>query len=202
MKRFCILVVIAIGIGFIPLAILSGSSPEPVSADIKTDAPYTWGTAKDGLRIGLAHVGLDSQSRPQFRVAIQNVGEKDLVLNLGMLLGNGKSQHTSALKLIVTYASGKSRELINEPGGGGIAGRMDPFIVPLPSGCSYVVRVDFDNYAFAPTTDSKPSILVRSETKITVIFEGKAIDDRNAAIPAMPYWTGSIQSTVTTNMAI
>src|SRR5262245_36274560 len=47
----------------------------------------------------------------RFYVSIENVSEYDTVLNLGLMLGNGKILQPEALRLLVTAADGQVKEL-------------------------------------------------------------------------------------------
>jgi len=82
---------------------------------------------------------------PKFKVELRNAGKNDLILNLGIMLANGRKQYPNAIVLILTDQDGKSRRLeLRDPAV--IAGRMDPLIVPLPVGSSYSLPVDLDRY--------------------------------------------------------
>lgn len=158
-------------------------------------ANYAWGEKLDGLRIGISPVKPYQQNdndKTRFNVALQNVGKKDLVLNLGMMLANGKYQYARAVKLIFTDHNGKSYEFHNNldrrPG---IAGRVDPFLVPLAGGCTYVLRVDFDNYWLVPVGTSLP----KGQYHVAAVFEGKALDFKDTNLYTRDtYWAGVIKS--------
>ncbi len=136
----------------------------------------------------------NDSDKPQFRVALQNIGEKDLVLNLGIMLANGKEQYSTAVKLIFTDANSNTYEFHNNIGRHpGIAGRLDPFVVPLAVGCTYVLRLDFDSYWLVPVGTSLPN----GQYRVTAVFDGKFVDHTNLdmeGISLMPYWTGTIKS--------
>jgi len=154
----------------------SGGSPGSTLVDVNDrtgamlDEPanYAWGEKLNGLRIGISQVKPYQQNdKTWFNVALQNVGKKDLVLNLGIMLANGKEQYSTAVKLIFTDPNGKSYEFHNKIGRHpGIAGRIDPFVVPLAVGCTYVLRGKAAGF-------------------INLDMEG---------ISLMPYWTGTIKS--------
>lgn len=160
-------------------------------------ANYAWGEKLDGLRIGISPVKTYQQNdndKTRFNVTLQNVGKKDLVLNLGMMLANGKEQYSTGVKLIFTDPNGKTYEFHNNIGRHpGIAGRVDPFVVPLAVGCTYVLRVDFDNYWLVPVGISLP----KGQYHVAAIFESKAVVHTNLdmeGISLMLYWTGVIKS--------
>ena len=160
-------------------------------------AHCAWGEELNGLRIGISQVKRPEQNdhcKPQFSLALQNVGKKALVLNLGIMLANGKEQYSTAVKLIFTGPNGKNYEFHNNIGRHpGIAGRVDPFVVPLAVGCTYILKVDFDNYWFVPVGASLP----KGQYRITAVFDGKTADYINLDVEGMalmPYWTGTIKS--------
>lgn len=64
-----------------------------LSAALKPSAE-TWGEAVSGLQMTIyldRAEGVPSKA-PKFRVELRNAAQKDLVVNLGMMLANGKMQ--------------------------------------------------------------------------------------------------------------
>ena len=107
----------------------------------------TWGKAVSGLQmtIYLDHAEGAPSKAPKFRVELRNAGQNDLVVNLGMMLANGKRQYPNAVALTLTDAQGKSRRLdLREPAM--IAGRVDPFVVPIPVDATFSIPVNLDAY--------------------------------------------------------
>jgi len=152
----------------------------------------------DGLRISISQVKLPEQNdndKPRFNVALQNVGKKDLVLNLGIMLANGKEQYSTAVKLIFTDPNGKSCEFHNNIGRHpGIAGRLDPFIVPLAAGGTYVLRADFDNY-WSVSPVGVPVPLPKGRYRVAAVFNGKAVTFKQTGVYTQDlYWNGVIKS--------
>src|SRR5580698_9451601 len=47
---------------------------------------------------------------PKFRMELQNVGKRDLVLKLGITLSNGSKQYPDALVLMIIDPQGKARQ--------------------------------------------------------------------------------------------
>jgi hypothetical protein len=63
---------------------------------------------------------------PKFRVDLQNAGEDDLILNLGITLANGRKQYPKDIVLLLTDSPGKARRFeLKEPFY--VAGRVDSF---------------------------------------------------------------------------
>lgn len=79
------------------------------------------GPAVDGLqmRVYLAQAAAAQSSIPKLRVEFRNVGEKDLLLNLGIMTGHGAEQYPTAVLLILVDAQGSEEwlELKRAPSG-------------------------------------------------------------------------------------
>jgi hypothetical protein len=134
---------------------------------------------------------------PKFRVELRNAGENDLILNLGMMLANGKKQYPNAVGLTLTDAQGKSRRFVlREPAY--VAGRLDPLVLPIPAGAAFSIPVDFDKYwaAASKEFDYKPK---PGNYSLEAQFTGKGVSQQEAnldvkGIALMPYWTGKVTS--------
>lgn len=169
---------------------------------------YSWGKETNGLRVAVATVKSEYKNNEEelleppkdgnnieFRVALQNVGDKDFVLNLGTMLING-SQYSSAITLSITGSNGVTKVLCdNDDRRPGVIGRRDPFVVPLPAGCTYILRINFENYWFSPGDSS----LQKGEYQVKAELDGKAVTLRSAngdmkGLSLMPYWTGKVTS--------
>jgi hypothetical protein len=155
-------------------------------------APLAWGRPHNGLRVGIAQA---RAGEARLTVALENVGKDDLVVNLGIMLANGKKQFPLALRLTLTDAKGARWGMrLPQPA---VAGRVDPFIVPLPARARYSLRYDLGDLieeepggAGAPPT---------GRCRAAVEFVGKAVtrERTNADTPGlalMTYWTGAVQS--------
>jgi hypothetical protein len=81
---------------------------------------------------------------PKFRVELRNGGKDDLILNLGIMLANGRKQYPRAIALILTDPEGKSR-VFDLREAGVVASRLDPMIMPLP-GATFTLPIDLGNY--------------------------------------------------------
>jgi len=106
-----------------------------------------WGKAVNGLQMSIypERKSRDSVAAYQFRVEIRNVGEKDLLLLLGQMLANGKTQRPYAVRVLLSNPRGENLSC-GVPGDGMIAGLVLPFIVPLPVGASYSLPVDLKSW--------------------------------------------------------
>lgn len=128
------------------LVVLPGTVFLAGSASVPSGDAVAWGKAHEGLRIGIYSVQPTQagQDQREFRVVLENVGENDLVLNVGLMLGNGRSQKPEAIRLLITDPEGRLRELHPQPYI--VGGRVDPMLVPLPAGASYTIRCTLAQY--------------------------------------------------------
>jgi len=53
------------------------------------------------MRIYLDQAATGQSKVPRFKVELRNVGEKDLLLNLGIMTRSGEQQYPSAVSLIL-----------------------------------------------------------------------------------------------------
>jgi hypothetical protein len=154
------------------------------------DAPpigYAWGQPEKGLRIGVAKITAATYSPSPFDllIAIENVSKDDVVLNLGLLIANGKQQYPNALSLFLTDPDGYVQKLPLGPVTMG--GTIGPFVVPLSSGATYTLRCGLGSFAPAPS----------GPYRLAVGFEGKTIAKQKAYVGGqllMPCWTGTLWS--------
>jgi hypothetical protein len=115
---------------------------------------------------GTAHSESDF---PKFRVELRNLGARDLILNLGFTLSNGSKQYPSALVLMIIGPDRKARQfdLIGPPG---VAGRMDPLVLPLPVGSTFSLPVDLGKVLGGPVKR------VRLQIPAWLIFNSGTLD--------------------------
>jgi hypothetical protein len=134
---------------------------------------------------------------PKFRMELRNIGERDLVLNLGFTLSNGSKQYPSALVLIIIDPQGKARQF-DLIGPAGVAGRMDPLILPLPVGSTFSLPVNLGKYWPAQSKEFEYKFQ-RGTYSLQARLTGEAVSPQEAnldvkGIALMPYWTGTATS--------
>jgi hypothetical protein len=149
------------------------------------------GEAVNGLQLCLTH-----KTSGQFRVELRNSGDHDLVLNIGVMLANGKRQYPTGIQLLLTDEKGSRAVTLKGPAL--LAGRVDPFVLALPVGAWFSFPVDLLRDCWSPETHEfeikpKGKYIVRAQ------YAGKTVrqDETNLDMPAlalMPYWTGTVQS--------
>jgi hypothetical protein len=81
-------------------------------------------------------------------LSIDNVGGEDTAVMLGMMLGNGARYLVSDLKLRAERPDGRTDLFRYSPGDYPvrIGGRLDPWIVPIPVGASYMLRASASQF--------------------------------------------------------
>jgi hypothetical protein len=154
----------------------------------------SWGPAVNQLRIGIGVVSNSSD----IWVCFENVSETDIVINLGITLANGKTHFPTALALTVTDSEGKTNRFRYAPPAAGIAGRVDPFVVPLPARAVYQIRCPLKS--FIQNDPSKwPGSMTPGRYRLAVGFVGKPVNKTEtnsdmAGLSLMPYLSGEVSS--------
>jgi hypothetical protein len=162
--------------------------------------PVAYGEPRNGLRLAIMgwQAPAPNTSKANLALALENVGTDDLVLNLGMMLANGKRQFPSALRLILTDVADKTRVLRLHHKVPGIAGRVDPFVVPLAASCRYTIPCLLDDY-LEDDLVLPPAPVPPGRYRIKAEFDGRGVgpNDTNndvTGLALMRYWTGVVAS--------
>jgi hypothetical protein len=158
--------------------------------------PHAWGQSVDGLRIGIAGAPTVPSSGAGFNIALQNTGSRDFVLNMGMMLANGKVMFPTAVRLALTDPAGNSRELkFLEPR---VSGRVDDFTVALPVGATYAFPVSLDQY-WSEATREFGLTLAPGPHRVSARFYGNGAMVANAdmrGVALLNFWNGTVRSSV------
>ena len=146
-----------------------------------------------GLELSISQIE-GAATKQEFLIALHNGGTEDRVVNLGMMLANGKALYPTAVQLIITDASGNRREFsLREPG---IAGRVDDYVVPLKAGATYSFRVTLDEY-WSPSTKEFDLVLPKGPYRITARYVGQRarfINADTAGMKLLLFWEGTLES--------
>ncbi len=148
------------------------------------------------MNVHLDAAAVGESKVPKFRVELQNAGEDDLILNLGITLANGRKQDPKDIVLLLTDSPGARRFELKEPYY--VAGRVDPLIVPLPVGSTFSIPVDLEKYWTAASKEFEYK-LKPGTYFVEAQFSGRCLTQPEAnldvkGLALMPYWTGSIAS--------
>ena len=150
------------------------------------------------LRMSIAAmIPQETKGIPIFRVTFENVGDKDTVLNLGMMLANGKVLLPDAIRLILIEPDEKCRELhFADRRYPGIAGRVDDYAVPLRAGSTYTLRLSLGNF-WCPETKEFQIKLKPGAYRVRSKLKGIGahhINNDMEGISLMNFWKGTLQS--------
>ena len=152
-----------------------------------------------GIKLSIVDVSSEVADAIKLRLAFENANEEDAMLNLGIMLGNGKFQLPTQIRLTLTDESGKSRVLhFSDKRFGGIAGRVDDYFLPLRAGSTYSLTLNMSNF-WCPKS-KEPSIgFSPQEYKIRASFAGQGARNLNAdteGLQHMPFFVGKVRSEV------
>ena len=129
----------------------------------------------------------------------ENVGDIDTFLNLGMMLGNGKTLLPEAVRLVLTDVNGQVRELhFFDRKHAGVGGRLDDYAVPIRAGSAYTLRLSLQDY-YCPKSREFVLNLKPERYSVRVKFAGNGPQYLNvdtAGLKLMPFWTGKLESNV------
>lgn len=153
------------------------------------------GAAVEGLQMCLASSGANLQ------VALRNASDHDLTLNLGIILGNGKTQSPHFIAIKFTDSQGQTRLFkFYDKRYSGVAGRVDDYIVPLRIGATYTMQFTLDQFWCQETTEYSIPLL-SGQNYLTAEFEGtspNSINSDMAGTKYMKFWLGKVNSNTLT----
>lgn len=157
------------------------------------DASGEFGEAVGGLRIQLQLAGKEGGKSPSHcAVVMENVGDTDLNVNLGISLANGKSHHPVALRLMVIEREITTRLSYGQPR---MAGRLDPFVIPLPIGSRYTLRCPLDKFVL--TEGGERFDFTAKDFRVEAELAGRPVTETNSdmqGLTLMQFWQGAVQS--------
>jgi hypothetical protein len=177
--------------------LLIGLFVPPASSRAQSSENPAWGAPVDGLRMSISAADSLRRDSPEFQIAFQNAGEKDLILRLGYMLANGRVQLPDSISLTLTDADGRMRKLSffdwRYPA---VAGRVDDYIIPLPAGSIYTLNFSVDQFC-SPETKEYELRLSPGKYQIAAQFEGRGAKALNLDTPGIKlfnFWKGRLQS--------
>ena len=178
-----------------------GFSTVPSDQSTASEIPApAQGDSASGLRISIQpdKPQFTSGEKMTFHVEFRNSGAADLVLNLGMMLANGKKQYPTAVTLMLADASGQKRKL-QLTGPPGVGGRIDDLIVPLPVNAAYALELPLGDYWCFETKEWRFQPAPGQYT-ITAVYHGEAphyINTGMEGIRLISVVTGEVASETT-----
>jgi hypothetical protein len=178
------------------LVCLAALMPAAHAQDRSQD--LSWGPVAGGLRMSITRTpSLETAATAQFRVAIENAGERDAVLNMGLMMANGQVLLPTALFLTITDSQKVGRELsfFSDSSSGRLTGKMDDYVVPLRQGATYTMAVHLSHYWAAATKQFPLRLLTGEHTVVArLVARGAQYSYSNGDIGLLKFWTGTVQS--------
>lgn len=135
-------------------------------------------------------------SIPKFEVEISNIGNRDLVVNLGFMVGNGRQQYADSIHLILRDAQ-NSIDMLDLKGPPIVSGRVDPFIVPLPKAARISLPIDLAEY-WIEKRHVYDIHLQPGQYFLSAEYRGEKVSFVNPDMPGislMHCWLGRVKST-------
>src|ERR1051326_5385815 len=99
-----------IALSVICICLFFSISRSSTSSEDQSLSSLPWGATVEGLQMLISTADSRKTDAPELQIIFRNVGEKDITLNLGMMLANGKVQLPNRIGFDLTDASGKTRK--------------------------------------------------------------------------------------------
>ena len=177
------------------MSILVGSTVFFTTASAATTGDSVqWGSPSDGVQMSLSS---PEPSDSELQLALRNVGDHDVTLNLGWMLANGKFQLPNYISLNLTDGKGKTRLFqFTDKNHSRVAGRVDDYVVPLRVGSMFTLALRLDQLWCQETMEFEMKLLP-GENRLTAQFEGRGAKYVTLDMPGiklMNFWLGKIES--------
>jgi hypothetical protein len=149
------------------------------------------GRAVNGVQMCLVSSGSNLQ------LGFTNVGDRDVTLNLGVMMANGKVQLPQRVTIRFTDAQGETRLFhFGDKRYPAVFGRLDDYVVPLRAGSTYTLRLTLDQFWCQETKEFSIPLLPGGNY-LTAQFEGTGANAVNLDTPGiklMNFWFGKMES--------
>lgn len=175
--------------------VLSFNLPAATGASSDSIHDSEWGLPVNGLQMSISEDEPTNDGNPRFQVQFRNIGKQDFMLNLGRVLGNGRTQIPDRISLELPDPSGKTQRLkfFNNIF---VAGRVDDYVIPLKTDSTYSITVDLDQF-YSPDSKGFNLRLTSGRTKVVGSLDGLVAMNINSDTPGialMEFWTGKVWS--------
>jgi hypothetical protein len=142
-----------------------------------------------------------TSSGSNLRLAFANVGDRDLTVNLGVMMANGKVQLPDRVAMKFTDAQGKTRLFhFWDKRYPGVFGRLDDYVVPLRAGSTYTLQLTLNQFWCQETKEFSIPLL-SGNNYLAAQFEGTGTNAVNldmSGIKLMNFWFGQAESNTLT----
>jgi hypothetical protein len=173
------------------VAVLPSSSARR-SAVIKDN--LQWGQANDGIQMSLSS---NDPKSSELQITLRNTGSRDVMLNLGSMLANGKVQLPDQIAMMFTDGSGRTRLFtFADKKHSSVGGRVDDYIVPLRVNSMYTLTVMLDQF-WCQETNEFQIPLTGGSNRLTAEYQGTGALHLNLDTPGiklMKFWLGKVES--------
>lgn len=149
-----------------------------------------WGPPSNGIQVCLT---LIDPKLNDLQIAFRNIGDHDVVLNIGIMLANGKVHVPDNIVLNVTDAHGKSCVLKFDSRA---SGRVDDYMVPLRVNSIYTLRIKSDQVS-GLNAHNLDIALLPGINRLKAQYRGTDAQHVNSdveGIKAMNFWLGTAES--------
>ncbi len=181
--------IFVVGFGF-----LVGLSPSSAGTSGQTMDNLQWGQPNDVVQMSLTST---TSNGSELQVALRNVGDHDVTLNLGSMMANGKVQLPDYISLDFTDAQGKTRVFkFADKEHSFVAGRLDDYVVPLRVGSIYTLKVTLNQFWCHETKEFEITLLP-GKNRMTARYQGSGARLVNFDMPAIKltnFWLGKVES--------
>jgi hypothetical protein len=173
------------------------ANPTPVTFS-QTAEGLRWGEPNDGIQMSVSAANLDSS---ELQLALRNVGDHDVTLNLGVMMANGKVQLPNYISLSLTDPQGRTRVFkFADKKHSIVAGRLDDYVVPLRAGSNYTLKLRLNQF-WCQETNEFEITLPHGKSSLTAQFQGRGAGAVNLDMPGiklMNFWLGRVESNTLT----
>ena len=156
--------------------------------------PGTWGPVDNGLKISASLGG--KPDSPEIRVTLKNVGDRDILIPLGVKYGN---PHPIFFNVFLKTANGESPKVIYT-GLGVISGIVEPLTMELRASETYTLPLAVDAY-YVLNASEKLATFIKRRCQLWVELDVKENQCPNPATldplrRKLPCWYGKVVSGV------
>src|SRR5262249_32500060 len=122
---------------------------------------------------------------------------RDITLNLGIVLANGKIQLPTRVAIKFTDSRGQTRRFeFSDLRYSAIGGRLDDYVVPLRAHSTYTLQLSLDKF-WCQATQEFSIPLLTGDNYLAAEFEGTGANLVNGdmqGIKFMNFWRGKVES--------
>lgn len=166
-----------------------------LAAGQSTPGP-AWGASVEGLRLGMALVE-GAKGEPSVEITFENAGPEDAPLNLGFMVGNGRTMVPHAIRLVVRGARFGTCELeYADRRVTHVGGRLDALVVGLPRSGRYMLRLPLRDF-WCGARKQLPMRWPAEPLHVFARFRGGPAVSVTLDMPGMRlmhFWRGTLES--------